>query len=95
MQPFSRPKPAPKANMFLSESSSLSRTGAGDEGYNSTCPCSLSLFHPPSFKGSLVLGCSSSLVRQENSPLAHGLLVHLSTFFSQLEPVKLGGHSQT
>lgn len=34
------------------------------------------------------------LVRQQDSPLAHGLLVHLSTFFSQLEPMKLGGHSQ-
>lgn len=34
------------------------------------------------------------LARQEDTPLAHGLLVHLSTFFSQLEPVKLGGHSQ-
>lgn len=42
--------------MLLSESSSLSRTGAGDQGYNSTCPRLLSLFHPPSFKGSPSLG---------------------------------------
>lgn len=39
-------------------------------------------------------GCYTRLVRQQDAPLAHGLLVHLSTFFSQLEPVKLGGHSQ-